>query len=168
MVVLGILVVISVAIYVLAAFIAGRTQEVHVREDAAFQQRIEERIRPIGQVAVAGQDNTALRDPGSTLATAAATSGPAPAAATQDLDGEGVYSMACTACHGAGIAGAPKTGDTAAWGPRIDQGMDTLVRHAIEGFQGEDGYMPPRGGFSNLSDEQVRDAVQYMVDEAGS
>lgn len=167
MVVLGILVVISVAIYVLATFIAGRTQELHVREDAAYQQRIEERIRPIGQVAVAGQDNTGLRDPGSALPTAAA-SAPAPAAAAQDLDGQGVYSMACTACHGAGIAGAPKTGDTAAWAPRIEQGMDTLVRHAIEGFQGDAGYMPPRGGFSNLSDEQVREAVQYMVDQAGS
>ncbi|NGX17333.1 cytochrome c5 family protein [Wenzhouxiangella sp. XN24] len=168
MVVLGILVVISVAIYALSSFIAGRTQEVHVREDAAFQQRIEERIEPIGQVAVAGQDNSGLRDPGGAAATVAATSAPAPAAAAETLDGEGVYNAACTACHGPGIAGAPKTGDATAWAPRIDKGMDTLVQHAIEGFQGDAGYMPPRGGYSNLSDEEVRDAVQYMVDAVGS
>jgi cytochrome c5 len=45
--------------------------------------------------------------------------------------------------------------------------MDTLVRHAIEGFQGQAGYMPPRGGNSTLTDQQVRDAVQYMVDQLG-
>ena len=168
MVVLGILVVISVAIYALSSFIAGRTQEVHVREDAAFQQRIEERIEPVGQVAVAGQDNSALRDPGGAVPSIADAPGPAPEPAVAVLDGEGVYNAACTACHGPGIAGAPKTGDATAWAPRIDKGMDTLVQHAIEGFQGDAGYMPPRGGYSNLSDEQVRDAVQYMVDAVGS
>ncbi len=163
MVVLGILVVISIAIFFLATSLANRHQVAHLKEDPAFQQRIEERIRPIGQVAIAGRDNSALRDPGG-VAPAAMAPAPAAAQAAADLDGEAVYKSACTACHGMGIAGAPKTGDAAAWQPRIDQGMDTLVRHAIEGFQGQAGFMPPRGGFSNLSDEQVRDAVQYMVD----
>ena len=163
MVVLGILVVISIAIFFLATSLANRNQVAHLKEDPAFQQRIEERVRPIGQVAIAGQDNSALRDPGG-VAPAAMAPAPAAAQAAADLDGEAVYKSACTACHGMGIAGAPKTGDAAAWQPRIAQGMDTLVRHAIEGFQGQAGYMPPRGGFSNLSDQQVRDAVQYMVD----
>ena len=54
--------------------------------------------------------------------------------------------MACMACHGAGVAGAPKIGDAAAWGPRIAKGADTLHKHAIEGFQGQAGFMPPKGG----------------------
>jgi cytochrome c5 len=164
MLVLGSLVLITIAIFVLANSMAGRTQAVHVKEDPAYQQRNVERIRPVGQVAIAGADNSGLRDPGGPRPTAAAT----PAAAAQpakELSGEEVYKGACTACHGAGIAGAPKTGDAAAWAPRVAQGMDTLYTHAIEGFQGQAGYMPPRGGFANLSDQQVRDAVQFMVDQ---
>jgi cytochrome c5 len=65
------------------------------------------------------------------------------------------------------VAGAPKFADAAAWSARIDQGMDTLVKHAIEGFQGSAGYMPAKGGNPALSDEQVRSAVQHMVDAAG-
>lgn len=164
MLVLGFLVVVSIGIYILANAMADRTQRAHIKEDPAFQQRNLERIRPIGQVAVAGADNSGLRDPGGPRPVVAA----APAAAAQpakELTGEDVYKAACTACHGAGIAGAPKTGDAAAWDPRVAQGMDTLVTHAIEGFQGQAGYMPPRGGFSNLTDEQVRAAVQHMVDQ---
>ncbi|MGD9388555.1 MAG: c-type cytochrome [Gammaproteobacteria bacterium] len=163
MLVLGFLVVVSIGIYILANAMADRTQRAHVKEDPAFQQRIEERIQPVGQVAVAGADNSDIRDPGGPRPTAVA----APVAAAEpaaDLSGEDIYKVACTACHGAGIAGAPKTGDAAAWAPRVAKGMDTLVTHAIEGFQGEAGYMPPRGGYSDLTDEQVRDAVQYMVD----
>jgi cytochrome c5 len=162
MLVLGILVVITIAIFVLANSMAGRTQEVHVKEDPAYQQRNLQRIRPVGQVAIAGADNSGLRDPGGPRMAAAAPA--ATAQPAKELSGEEVYKGACTACHGAGIAGAPKTGDAAAWAPRVAQGMDTLVTHAIEGFQGQAGYMPPRGGFANLTDQQVRDAVQYMVD----
>ena len=165
MLVLGILVLVSIGIYVLASAMAERTQEAQIKRDPAFQQRIEERIKPVVQVAIAGQDNTGLRDPGGAAPSPAATESTSAAASSADLDGEGVYQQACTACHGAGIAGAPKTGDAEAWSPRLDKGMDTLVTHAIEGFQGEAGYMPPRGGNSSLSDEQVRDAVQYMVDQ---
>ncbi|QKT03739.1 cytochrome c5 family protein [Ectothiorhodospiraceae bacterium 2226] len=77
--------------------------------------------------------------------------------------GEQVHQQACFACHGTGAAGAPRTGDKAAWAPRIEQGMDTLVKHAIEGFRGDKGFMPPKGGATHLSDEQVRNAVVYMV-----
>ena len=55
------------------------------------------------------------------------------------------YNMACVACHGAGVAGAPKFGDKAAWAPRIAKGADTLHEHAIEGFQGTAGFMPAEG-----------------------
>ena len=80
--------------------------------------------------------------------------------------GKQVYDQACFTCHAQGIAGAPKVGDKAAWEPRIAKGMDTLVNHAINGFQGESGVMPPKGGFMTLSDEDVTAAVAYMVAES--
>lgn len=95
-----------------------------------------------------------------TLCSAAALAGGNPAA------GEKVFQQACTACHTAGVAGAPKIGDKSAWGPRIDKGMDTLVKHAVEGFTGDKGVMPAKGGFSNLSDQAVADAVAYMVEKS--
>jgi cytochrome c5 len=104
---------------------------------------------------VAGKDNTALAAPAA-----------APTAAAVDLPGDQVYQQVCTACHGAAVAGAPKTGDKAAWAPRIAQGMDVLNKHAIEGYQGKAGYMPPKGGRTDLSDQSVIGAVQYMVDLA--
>jgi cytochrome c5 len=67
------------------------------------------------------------------------------------------------ACHGAGVAGAPKFGDAAAWGPRIAKGADTLHKHALEGFQGGAGFMPPKGGATDLSDKSIMNAVDYMV-----
>jgi cytochrome c5 len=81
-------------------------------------------------------------------------------------EGKKIYDKACVACHAAGVAGAPKLGDAAAWAPRINQGMDVLYEHAIKGFQGSTGLMPPKGGFTDLSDEEVKTAVSYMVDQA--
>lgn len=76
--------------------------------------------------------------------------------------GKKIYDSACVACHGAGIAGAPKTGDKAAWAPRIQQGNETLYTHAIKGFQGKAGVMPPKGG-SSASDDEIKAAVDFMV-----
>lgn len=81
-------------------------------------------------------------------------------------DGEAVYNQACMACHAQGVAGAPKFGDAEAWAPRIEKGEETLYKHSIEGFTGETGTMPPKGGFTNLSDEEVKAAVDYMVENA--
>ncbi len=64
------------------------------------------------------------------------------------------------------MAGAPKTGDKAAWGPRIAQGIDTLHKHALEGYQGKAGYMPPKGGRADLSDQSIMNAVDYLVSQA--
>lgn len=90
-----------------------------------------------------------------------------PAAAAADLaQGEAIYKKSCMACHGMGVAGAPKLGEPEQWAPRIAQGMDTLVQHATEGFKGAKGYMPPRGGFMSLSDAEVSAAVAYMVSES--
>lgn len=97
-------------------------------------------------------------------AVAAPVPGAAPVASAPALTadaGKALYNSTCVACHGAGIAGAPKLGDKAAWAPRIKQGADVLYAHAIKGFQGKAGMMPPKGG-SSASDEEVRAAVDYM------
>lgn len=75
-------------------------------------------------------------------------------------DGKTVYNTVCAGCHGAGVMGAPKMGDKGAWAGRIGQGMATLNSHAINGFKG----MPARGGAASLSDDEVKAAVQFMVD----
>ena len=75
--------------------------------------------------------------------------------------GKALYASTCIACHGAGIAGAPKLGDKAAWASRISQGNEVLYTHAIKGFQGKAGVMPPKGG-SSESDDAVKAAVDYM------
>lgn len=155
MLVLGILIGIAVVLYVLARIVASNTQEQHVITDPANQAVVAERIAPVAKVAIAGQDNSALAP----VQAAAA----APAA---ELGGEEVFNMACMACHGAGVAGAPKMGDKAAWGPRIAKGADTLHKHALEGFQGNTGFMPPKGGRMDLADKSIINAVDFMV--AGS
>ncbi|BDT56866.1 cytochrome c [Massilia varians] len=98
--------------------------------------------------------------PAPAAAPAAAPTASAPIASAET--GKTVYNSACVACHAAGIAGAPKIGDKAAWAPRIAQGNATLYEHAIKGFQGKAGVMPPKGG-STASDVDVKAAVDYMV-----
>ena len=77
--------------------------------------------------------------------------------------GQQTYQQACFACHGTGVAGAPKIGDKAAWAPRIAQGNATLYEHALKGFKGNTGVMPAKGGRVDLSDDVVKAAVDYMV-----
>lgn len=83
-----------------------------------------------------------------------------------DKQGESVYKKSCVACHATGVAGSPKLGDKAAWESRIAQGSDVMTKHAIEGFKGSTGYMPAKGGFMSLSDDDVVMAVQYMVSQS--
>jgi cytochrome c5 len=121
----------------------------------------------------AGAQAAASAAPAAAAATtpAAATPAPAPVAAAAPAPaaaggsnanaGEALFKQTCIACHGTGVAGAPKFGDKAAWAPRIKQGIDTLVHNAITGKNA----MPPRGG-SSASDADMRAAVQYMVNAA--
>jgi cytochrome c5 len=100
--------------------------------------------------------------PAESAPAAAAPSVPAPAApASASNAGKDLYGTTCVACHGSGVAGAPKFGDKAAWAPFIAQGMDTMVQKATQGT----GAMPPKGG-STASDADFKAAIQYMVDNA--
>ncbi len=83
----------------------------------------------------------------------------APAAATGPKDGATVFNSVCGACHNTGVAGAPKAGDKAAWAPRIAQGNDTLYKNAIVGKNA----MPPKGGAADLSDDEIKRAVDHVV-----
>ena len=92
-------------------------------------------------------------------ATAPAASAASAAPAAGPADGKKTYEATCIVCHGAGIAGAPKFGDKAAWAPRIKTGMDALINAALHGK----GAMPPKGGNTTLSDADVKAAVTFMV-----
>ena len=155
MLVLGILFAVTLVLLGLARVISGRSFEAHKQVDPVYQRELLARIEPVAKVAVAGQDNSALEP-----------QAPAAAAAAADLGGAEVYSQACVACHGAGIAGAPKFGDKVAWAGRLAQGGDTLHKHALEGYQGKAGFMPAKGGRTDLTDQSVINAVEYMTEAA--
>lgn len=80
--------------------------------------------------------------------------------------GKEIYNTSCAACHASGVGGAPVLGDKSAWEPRIAQGADVLAEHAIQGYQGEKGVMPPKGGNPALTNDEVAAAVSYMVTES--
>jgi len=101
--------------------------------------------------------NRSTATPG--VAAAPATPATAPAASAAKPDGAKVYAMGCVACHATGVAGAPKFGDKAAWGPRTKAGIDALVATVTKGK----GAMPPKGGVASASEAELRAAVEYMV-----
>jgi len=86
--------------------------------------------------------------------------------ASANADGKSDYASKCAACHGFGVAGAPKLGDTADWADRIEKGTAALYENAIKGYTGKKGVMPPKGGFANLSDDEVKAIVDYMIAES--
>lgn len=114
--------------------------------------------------ATATASNTASTSTVTTTTTETASAPVAAATGGSDV-GEKLYTSNCKTCHEGGLAGAPKLGDAAAWKDRIAQGNDTLHKHAIEGFQGKTGVMPPKGG-SMASNDEVKAAVDYMVSKS--
>ena len=106
---------------------------------AMSEDAVAERLKPVGEVALAEASTTpAVRS------------------------GEQVVNTVCQTCHGAGLVGAPKIGDKAAWQPRLAQGVNALQEHAIKGIRA----MPPRGGNASLSDAEVSAAVDYMLKQS--
>jgi len=118
---------------------------------------IAERIKPVADVAIAGQT------PAEPAAAAKPAAAAAPAKAAPQT-GEQVYKAVCATCHQTGVANAPKFGDQAAWDAHIKEGLEPMVKIAISGV----GAMPPRGGNPNLSDLEVTRAVVYMANAAGA
>ena len=118
--------------------------------DLTDQQRadIEARIQPFSAVCVQGE----------------ACGGGDAVAESAGRSGEDVYNGACMACHSAGIAGAPAVGDQVAWAERISKGMDALYDSGINGVAGTG--MIARGGCSDCSDDDIRAAVDFMVDSS--
>ncbi len=163
--VLAALVVFTIAVIALALSISNNTIGESQKRDPQMVASTLARISPLGRAAVAGESSNA------DALLAAALPKPAPAepvvaVSTEPKTGEEVYNMACTACHTAGIAGAPKVGEADAWSARIAQGMDVLHDHAINGYQGSAGVMPAKGGITSLSDDEVINAVSYMVERS--
>ncbi len=157
--VIGLLVAIAVAIFAFARVVASETQDKQVLAEAQYLKTVKEHLTPVAHEAVAGQDNSALAIKADTTAAAGSAAAGPPMPAT----GEALFQQTCSACHGAGIAGAPKAGDKAAWSPRIAKGKDVLYHHAMEGFTGTAGVMPAKGGRMDAPDDLVKQAVDYMV-----
>lgn len=157
MLVIGILMGAAVGLFFLVRAISLDTQGMYVQDDPEFQAAIAERIKPVGQVLLAGAAELEA-------AAAAAVTPPTPVAAA--MSGPQVYNAACIVCHAPpGVGGAPPIGSAADWGPRIAQGLEVLHQHALMGFQGSKGFMPPKGGRMDLSDEEISAAVDYMVEQ---
>ena len=136
--------VVPVAISVLGAQLVSGSKRIDTTES---KKSVEQRIRPVGEI---------VKFDGAPPPVAVAA---VATVALKAKSGEEVYNGACLACHGAGIAGAPKTGDKAQWAPRIAQGASTLYEHAIKGFKA----MPAKGGQTALSDDEVKAAVDYQI-----
>lgn len=133
--------VVPVAVIVLLAnFVSGAKHE-GAGSGSMTPEAVADRLRPVGTVVLAAAVGPRVLQ-----------------------SGEAVYKLACSACHSAGVAGAPKTGDTAAWAPRLKQGYDTLVKHAVEGFKA----MPAKGGNADLDPIEVARAVAYMANQSGA
>ena len=114
-----------------------------------------DRIQPFGQVRIG--------KPEEVVAAAAPAASAAAPAGGEAKSGEQVYNSACTACHSTGVAGAPKTGDKAAWEARLAQGMDAMLGSALKGK----GAMPPKGGNASLSDAEVKGAIEHILKKSG-
>ncbi len=156
--VLGVLGAIALAIFVLAMKISDITQGVYTRDTDEYRAAVAERIRPLGEVYLPGDEVGG--------GAASVETPPAPEPVATAMTGPQVYNSACIACHGNGVGGSPIVGDVAQWAPRIAKGIDVLYDHAINGFNGEAGVMIAKGGRMDLSDAEVESAVDYMVAES--
>jgi cytochrome c5 len=126
--------------------------ETHRRNLIGSGMTMADRIAPVAKFVMAGS--------------AKVTAEPAQASAVvqvKDRDGQHVYQASCVACHGTGIAGAPKVGDKGQWAARVSAGTEALYQSALMGKQSPTGVMPAKGGNPSLSDQDVKAAVDFMV-----
>lgn len=142
----------TIALIILATQTGSPTQSELEARQAVDRERTEERLQPVAAVRLSGEPMPEV-----------VQAQQAPAAAAEPKSAEQIVQTVCSSCHGTGVLGAPKIGDKGAWEQRMQQGLDTVVNLAINGIRA----MPPRGGDASLSDEQVHDAVVYMLKESG-
>jgi cytochrome c5 len=147
-VVLGILILFAIVLFGVARVVGKDTQGENVLSDPLLVKQVQQNIAPFAHVAIAGQDNSAP----------AALSASKAGAAEVPTTGEQAFTQVCSACHGAGINGAPKVGDHAAWGPRVAQGKEVPNPHPTSGT-----HTLPRRPSSTWPDATIRMAVDYMV-----
>ncbi|UXI70763.1 c-type cytochrome [Tahibacter amnicola] len=156
---IGVLALLAAVFIAIAVYIYGKNP---AATNPKAQEVVAQRLAPVGD-SYAGETGRA--------AMLAAEEARKKAAAAQvayggTTDGKTIYDNLCGACHTAGVSGAPKMGDKADWGPRIAQGTDVVIKHAIEGYTGTKGMMPARGGNPSLNDEQVKATVLWMIDQS--
>ncbi len=158
-----------VGIILMAQFAIGTYGSRPLKDDPVMRpELVAERIAPVAQVAIDPHAPTpAPSTPPPAAAPAVATvvavpppAAPAASAKTADAGaGKKTFDTVCTACHTAGVAGAPKFGDKGAWAPRVAQGKDKLYQSALHGKNA----MPAKGGNPAIPDADVKAAVDYMV-----
>ena len=153
--VIGFLAALTVALILFAHHLQGTLKH---DPDPRVAQRTLGRIAPAGAV-YAGQTGAAAQAAAVAAAAAKAASN---VAYGGTLDGSVIFNNLCTGCHTSGAGGAP-TMTAAGMGARAAKGADTLHKHAIEGFTGSAGVMPPKGGNPSLTDEQVKATVDWML-----
>lgn len=156
--VLAALVVTIAGILLLIQLITGGLK-VDMDSPAMSEDAIARRLKPVGEVAIGDQPAPPANRPAAAAPAAAAAAPAAAAAAPAANAGEQLYKTVCQACHDQGLAGAPKTGDKAAWNTRIAQGTAMLHQNAIKGIR----TMPPRGGAMSAPDADIKAAVDYMI-----
>ncbi|HEY7889147.1 MAG TPA: c-type cytochrome [Steroidobacteraceae bacterium] len=158
--VIGILAAIAIVFFVVARHIGADAEARSVMTGPDYYKSVEARVAPVEQEAVAGQNNAALaiKAPAGATAQAGGSSGLA-----MPTSGKELFEQTCSACHGAGVAGAPKAGDKTAWAPHLAHGLPMLYQHALHGFTGTTGTMPAKGGRTDVPDPMVEQAVNYMV-----
>ena len=155
---IGFLVVVAILLMFLGAHIYSK----HPPEQSPkAAEAVAARVAPVGAV-YAGDTGRAAMQAAQDAAKAAAASQVAYGGTT---DGKEIFGQLCHTCHETGAGGAPKISDKAAWASRVAQGVETLDKHAIEGFTGKSGMMPAKGGNPALTDEQVRATVTWMIDQ---
>jgi len=155
--VIGVIGVVVFALFLVAMKMSDLTQGVYTQDAEEYQAALLERIRPVGEVYLSGEELAG------TAPTVETTAEPEPVAVT--MSGPQVYNSACIACHSTGVGGAPIVGDAAVWTDRVAQGITVLKRHAVVGFTGATGFMPAKGGRMDLSDGEIEAAVDYMLGE---
>ena len=135
----------------------------------ATAQNVADNIRPVGSVCLAGQSCVGSVASMTTLPDAAAVEegndieparvDTSAVEVASEFDAEAAYQMSCNACHGTGAAGAPMLGDSGAWEPRLEKGMEALMTNVVNGV----GAMPARGICMTCSDDDLQAIVDYML-----